>query len=174
MRLGERVRKAREYAGLGTQEDLVKRIVLLYGEKSAPKQQTISRIESNKAATTEFIVKIAVACNVSPWWLDSETGPMTLDKGLTVEIPRVSVNILTDAIALTLETFQKRKHKPSPRDIARTAAQLYSFTRPNGSLDPERVLTVITAGDRPAKEHIHGDERRGKRNTKKDSRRRDE
>lgn len=172
MKLGDRVRLAREHAGLARQEDLVKKIIEIYGEELAPKQQTISRIERNKAVTTEFVVKIAVACNVNPWWLDSELGPMELEKAksVVVEIPWVDIDNLTSALVLTLEEFKNKQVRILPREAAQTAVQLYNVMKRDGSIDLKRIATVFTTRKKHTKERGHGHERRNQRNLKKDTR----
>lgn len=67
MALGDRIRQARKAAGL-TQAQLAKRVGI--------KQSTIAGLESGKYTETAHIVKIALACRVSPYWLDKGGGDM--------------------------------------------------------------------------------------------------
>lgn len=67
MTLGERLKLAREYAGL-TQDGLV--------DKSGVHQATISKIERGDAERSSFVVELAVACGVQPEWLAMERGEM--------------------------------------------------------------------------------------------------
>jgi transcriptional regulator with XRE-family HTH domain len=67
MTLGERLRKAREYAGL-TQVQLA--------EKTRLTQQTISLIESGTNKESAAVVRLAMACGVRPEWLAEEQGDM--------------------------------------------------------------------------------------------------
>lgn len=69
MTLGERLKAARQFAKIATQDDLAK--------KSGVSQQTISKIESNKTDSSAFIVQLAIACGVRPEWLAMEQGEMT-------------------------------------------------------------------------------------------------
>ena len=73
MKLGQRVKKARDYADL-EQEDLVREIRARFG--GIITQQTISRIERGGVKTTAYVVHIAVVCRVRPEWLALEDGPM--------------------------------------------------------------------------------------------------
>lgn len=68
-KLGERLRIARQHAGL-TQEEL--------SQKSGVTQAAISKIElcRNKTDNTAFGVQLAVACGVRAEWLVLESGPM--------------------------------------------------------------------------------------------------
>lgn len=68
MTLGERIKKARKYAGL-SQPQLAERITGL-------SQQNLSKMEQGRSNRTGFLVAIARACGVSPNWLESERGPM--------------------------------------------------------------------------------------------------
>lgn len=174
MTLGERVKTAREHAKLKRQEDLALRIEEIYGKGSGPAQQTIGRLESGGAKTTEFIVKIATACGVSPWWLDSETGPMLLDHNasIIVNVPRVDPDLLEGCIELYLERTKKFNRKLPPKLKAEAVAELYSTIKPDGSPDMERVLTLITSRQAAyAKGVKHGNEGKHKRDSKKNSRR---
>jgi transcriptional regulator with XRE-family HTH domain len=67
MNLGERLKKAREHAGL-TQKELE--------EKSGVLQQMISKIEKGRQDTSAYIVQLAVACGVRPEWLGMGQGEM--------------------------------------------------------------------------------------------------
>jgi transcriptional regulator with XRE-family HTH domain len=80
MKLAERIKKARKHAEL-TQAELIQRIKDIYGEKNAPTQQTLSKLETGNQDGTEFAVKIAKACGVSPYWIDAEIGEMTGESG---------------------------------------------------------------------------------------------
>lgn len=169
MTLGERIKKARQYARFEKQQDLCDRIKQIFGAENAPSQQAISRIEANKAKTSEFVVKIAVACEVSPWWMDSEMGPMLLDgKSLTVQIPSVNIRLLENIISLILERARKHSRKLTDSQLAQGAAQLYATTNPDGSLDMERVLTLISQND-GATERDSGNERKHQKSVKKDT-----
>lgn len=70
MRYGERLRLAREKAGL-TQQELADRVGM--------KQPSLAYLESpaNKARASEFTVKLARVLGVSVDWLDDEIGEMT-------------------------------------------------------------------------------------------------
>lgn len=65
--LGERLKAAREHAGL-TQQELESR--------TGVKQATISKIELGKSETTTFAVQLAVACGVRAEWLALGLGKM--------------------------------------------------------------------------------------------------
>lgn len=69
MKYGERIKMARQHAGL-TQPELAER---LNGKLS---QQGISYLENSDANGSEFTVQIADACNVNPRWLAYESQPM--------------------------------------------------------------------------------------------------
>lgn len=68
MTLGERLKKAREHAGL-TQKQLE--------EKSGVPQQMISKIENGYQKRCSYIVELADACGVRPQWLQMGKGEMT-------------------------------------------------------------------------------------------------
>lgn len=67
MEFGERLKAAREAAGL-TQEELAK--------KSGVKQGTISKIERGDSDSSTFTVQLAIACGVRPEWLAMSEGEM--------------------------------------------------------------------------------------------------
>lgn len=67
MKFSERLRRAREHAGL-TQEALAQR--------SGVKQGTISKIERGESESSTFVVQLAIACGVRCEWLAVETGKM--------------------------------------------------------------------------------------------------
>jgi transcriptional regulator with XRE-family HTH domain len=82
--LGERLKKAREYAGL-TQKELE--------TKSGVLQQMISKIENGRQDTSAYVVQLAVACGVRPEWLAMGQGEMVaaeVDKSsMTYDIKEV-------------------------------------------------------------------------------------
>lgn len=78
MTLGERLKAAREYAGL-TQEEL--------GVKACCGQGVVSKIERGDQDKTAYVVKLATACGVRPEWLDDESGEMV--DGLYVESEKI-------------------------------------------------------------------------------------
>jgi transcriptional regulator with XRE-family HTH domain len=88
MTLGERLRIAREHAGL-SQEEL--------GAKACCGQGVVSKIERGDQDSTGYVVKLATACGVRPEWLDDEQGEMI--DGLYVSDPRLK-HMLTVAQAL--------------------------------------------------------------------------
>jgi transcriptional regulator with XRE-family HTH domain len=65
--LGERLKIAREYAGL-SQEKL--------GEEAGCGQAVVSKIERGDQKKSAYVVQLAVACNVRPEWLAMEEGEM--------------------------------------------------------------------------------------------------
>jgi transcriptional regulator with XRE-family HTH domain len=67
MNLANRIKAAREYAEL-TQIELSKKVSL--------PQQTISKLERGIQQETAALIKIAAACGVNPFWLDSGEGEM--------------------------------------------------------------------------------------------------
>lgn len=71
MTLAERVKRAREFAGL-TQAQLAERIEQLFGKRGIT-QQGISKIESG-VESSGSTVQIAAACDVDPIWLASGAG----------------------------------------------------------------------------------------------------
>jgi len=72
MSIGERVRQARESAGL-TQSELCRRIAM--------KQPSLSELERGMSKTTSHVLEIAKACGVNPYWLQTGVGDMK-SKGL--------------------------------------------------------------------------------------------
>lgn len=74
MRYGERLRKAREYAGC-TQAQLAERVSELGGDLTIS-QSTISQLEKGDATGSEFTVQFAISCGVKPQWLAVGSGPM--------------------------------------------------------------------------------------------------
>lgn len=83
MTLAERMKKAREHAGL-TQKELQ--------DKSGVPQQMISKIERGYQETSAYIVQLAVACGVRPEWLAMEAGEMI--DGLYVEDEKIKKAVL--------------------------------------------------------------------------------
>lgn len=79
MTLGERLKAARRYANLDTQEQLAK--------KSGVSQQTISKIERGLVDSSGYVVHLAKACGVRPEWLAMEDGEMV--DGLYVDDERI-------------------------------------------------------------------------------------
>jgi transcriptional regulator with XRE-family HTH domain len=69
MSIGNRLKIARKHAGL-SQIDLVAKLNGLMS------QQNISQLESGTNKGTEYVVQLAMACNVSPEWLAMGTGEM--------------------------------------------------------------------------------------------------
>ncbi len=69
MKFGERLKKAREFAGF-TQKQLIDRMGGIMS------QQNISVLENGHATGSEFTVQIAMACNVNPEWLATGNGEM--------------------------------------------------------------------------------------------------
>ena len=98
--IGQRVKAARKYAGL-TQVQLA--------EKAKMDQTTISKLEKGHNAKSAFCVRIAVACGVSPVWLETGQGDMLpketsslTDTGENVEPLRVQ-----DASVVALSDFHR-------------------------------------------------------------------
>lgn len=98
--IGQRVKAARKYAGL-TQVQLA--------EKAKMDQTTISKLEKGHNAKSAFCVRIAVACGVSPVWLETGQGDMRskessapTDTGGNVEPLRVQ-----DASVVALSDFHR-------------------------------------------------------------------
>jgi phage repressor protein C with HTH and peptisase S24 domain len=69
MNLSERIKAARQYAGL-TQRELAERVGIA--------QTAISQLESGKTQRTSHLFSIAQACEVSPSWLFSGIGGMVM------------------------------------------------------------------------------------------------
>lgn len=76
MKLSERIKMAREYAGL----DQVQ-----LGERVGISQQMVSKLESGKANGSSHLIKIARHCKVNPFWLSDEEGEMVDQNQLTEE-----------------------------------------------------------------------------------------
>lgn len=102
--LGERLKIAREQAGL-TQQELE--------AKSGVKQATISKLElgKNKTEETAYGVHLAVACGVRPQWLVLNEGPMLEglkpDEATLLEKYRGSDNSGKTAIQRVAESLAK-------------------------------------------------------------------
>ena len=106
-KLGERLKKAREHAGL-TQPQLE--------ALTGIKQATISKIElgKNKTEETAFGVHLAVACGVRPEWLVLDIGPM-INEIKADEIQLLDRIWLPAAeSALTTPSSSHRFHKEGP------------------------------------------------------------
>jgi len=73
MKLGDRLKLAREHANL-TQEEL--------GLRAQCGQAVVSKIERGDQDTSAYVVKLAYACNVNPYWLDTGEGDMLAPAGL--------------------------------------------------------------------------------------------
>jgi len=101
MVFGQRLKKAREYAGL-TQEQLA--------EKSGIDQRTISKIERGDQQGTTAIVDLARACNVDPGWLSSGTGDMVIPGSSppTQGKPPTQGESMRDAVAARIANIAKR------------------------------------------------------------------
>ena len=98
--IGQRVKAARKYAGL-TQVQLA--------EKAQMDQTTISKLEKGHNAKSAFCVRIAVACGVSPVWVETGQGDMLpkessspTDNGENVEPLRVH-----DASVISFSDFHR-------------------------------------------------------------------
>jgi len=98
--IGQRVKAARKYAGL-TQVQLA--------DKAKMDQTTISKLEKGHNAKSAFCVRIAVACGVSPVWLETGQGDMLpkessslTDTGENVEPLRVQ-----DSSVVALSDFHR-------------------------------------------------------------------
>lgn len=70
MKLSERIRAARQHAGL-TQRELADKIGIA--------QTAISQLESGKTQRSTYLLAIASACGVNSFWLAEGTGPMLRD-----------------------------------------------------------------------------------------------
>lgn len=70
MKYGERLKLARDHAGL-SQSDLALRA-------GVGTQENVSKLERGDATGSEFSVHYAVACGVRPEWLAMEDGEMTV------------------------------------------------------------------------------------------------
>lgn len=77
MKFSERVKKAREYAGL-SQIELANRINALFG--SGISQQVLSKLESS-SESSGYTPDIASVCGVSAVWLSRGKGPMVVPPG---------------------------------------------------------------------------------------------
>lgn len=84
MKYGERLKKAREYAGLS-------QAALVLKMKGAVTQQNVSKLEIGESTGSEFTVQFAEACGVNPYWLATGEGEMI--DGVFVDEPE-----LVDAI----------------------------------------------------------------------------
>lgn len=170
MKFGERLKTAREAAAL-TQDQLAEKIANVFGKEHAPSQKMISKMERDKSAErnkSQFVVRIAAICAVSPLWLDSEIGPQTPDKGrlVVVDVPAVNVRTLEEVIAKVMEAARRHKRNLDPRQVATSAAAIYGATKPDGSLDWSSFMSLIETDLKGGKR-----EGRNKGNTDKSSRR---
>lgn len=83
MSIGERVKLARESAGL-TQSELCRRIAM--------KQPSLSELERGMSKTTSHVLEIAKACGVNPYWLQTGAGDMRRT-GLIQSVMPIDENI---------------------------------------------------------------------------------
>lgn len=145
MTLGERVKTAREHAELD-QPALVAKIQRLF-PGCLMSQQTISKIErGGPGSTSAYVVKIAVACGVSPLWLDSEKGPMVVPDGQTVVISDAggpNISHLEGVIQVIEKKLPPSRARLTAKERARLIAQAYALLRPDGSIDMSKVLDVV-------------------------------
>jgi len=86
-KLGERLREARDLAGL-SQKQLEAR--------SGLSQKTISKIEIGKQDKSTQVLRLAQACGVRVEWLASGEGPMVGD-ATTANSPTAGYNVLSTA-----------------------------------------------------------------------------
>lgn len=84
MKYGERLKIAREHAGLSQ--------AALAEKAGVGTQENISKLERTDAPGSEFTVQYARACGVSPDWLASEQGVMI--DGLFVHDARIKSAVL--------------------------------------------------------------------------------
>lgn len=84
MKYGERLKVARDYAGLSQTE--------LAAKAGVGTQENISKLERTDANGSEYTVHYARACGVSPDWLASEQGDMI--EGLVIRDPRIKSAVL--------------------------------------------------------------------------------
>jgi transcriptional regulator with XRE-family HTH domain len=118
MEFSERVKKAREHAGLN-QAELAKATGLT--------QQMVSRIESGTVKGSTAVNRIAMTCKVNPFWLSDGIGEMA-DKVQTFS-PQ------TLAIAEMVESMDDDGKRAVQEDVEKE--KLWRETR-KGSADPER------------------------------------
>lgn len=89
VKYGERLKKAREHAGLSQPQ---------LAEKSGVNQRTISKLELGNQNASTKTTQLATACGVRVQWLAAEKGPM-LDAGTQQETGGAMKDEVTEAIA---------------------------------------------------------------------------
>lgn len=89
MNLSERVKQAREHAGL-KQKELADMVGIT--------QTAISQLESGKTQRSTFLVQIAIACKVNTRWLASGTGEMLADEPIDEDFIRRLANLTTGGL----------------------------------------------------------------------------
>lgn len=82
MKYGQRLKLAREYAGLSQAQ---------LGDKVGVSQANVSKLEIGDGTGSEYTVQLATACGVRPEWLATEQGEMT--NGLYVNDIRIKAAI---------------------------------------------------------------------------------
>lgn len=98
--LGKRVKAARKYAGL-TQIQLA--------DRAGMDQTTISKLEKGHNDKSAFCVRIAVACGVSPVWLETGQGEMLPRQSSDPTVSGANVDPLQvhEATVVQLEDFKR-------------------------------------------------------------------
>lgn len=151
MKLSERIKKARQHAGL-TQEEL--------SQASGVAQQVISKLEKEKQFETAGIVKIARACGVSADWLEDETGPMLLPARTEYDQPEYIRSVIE-----TMRVMEPTKQYLAVRLIETIAHPLPAAPEIEAATQQEPAPPAIDkpAPKRPASAVSGGPPRAGKK-----------
>lgn len=115
MTLGDRLRKARDHAGL-TQKQLE--------DKSGVSQKTISKIERGDQDNSTQVVQLARACGVSIDWLATETGDMV--QGNRAEQPAAAYTTLSPAALELARAFDNLS--PTDQDHVRRTVEMAKYS----------------------------------------------
>lgn len=99
MKLGERLRQARQHARL-SQEQL--------GELAGCGQGVVSKIERGDQDNTSYVARLAKACNVSVEWLDEEIGDM-IPSAAVLKVEQNSPEYMINQIMKQMDEKTKRQ-----------------------------------------------------------------
>jgi transcriptional regulator with XRE-family HTH domain len=143
--LGQRIKLAREHAGL-SQKDLVQRIEELFPD-SPITQQAISKLErSTTAIRSRVTVQLAFVCEVNPMWLATGVGPAPGEKvaePVAPYIARSGMNKMGHLTELLDELLPPNLYAISTGTRMALIEAMAGYVKPDGRLDMAKIVTLV-------------------------------